>query len=58
MRIKDPVIREAYNKMCAEYHRDKYANDPDYKRRKIEANKKWLDNNRDKWNAENVVATL
>jgi len=50
MRIEDPVIRKAYNKMHADYQRGRYANDPDYKRRKIEANRKWMDRNRENWN--------
>jgi len=50
MKIKDPVLREAYNKAQSEYQRNRYANDPDYKRRKIESNKRWLDKNREKWN--------
>ena len=51
MKIEDPVLREAYNKMHREYQRGRYANDADYKQRKLEANKRWLERNRDKWNA-------
>ena len=50
MKIEDPVIRKAYNKMHAEYQKGRYANDPDYKKRKLEANARWLDKNRAKWN--------
>jgi len=50
MKIEDPVIREAYNKMHREYQKDRYKNDPDYKKRKLEANSKWLDKNREQWN--------
>jgi len=50
MPIEDPVIREAYNKMRREQVKERYKNDPEFRRKCYEATKKWREKNRKKYN--------
>jgi len=49
MRIDDPVLREAYNAYMREYRKKRYHSDPEYKKKVLESNKRWIRNNKEKW---------
>ena len=51
MRIDDPVLKKAYNRYMREYRRKRYHSDPEYKKKVLESNKKWIKNNKEKWMA-------
>lgn len=45
----DPELKRIYNKIMADYIRNKYQNDPDFRKKKLEYNRQWRKDNPDKW---------
>lgn len=49
-RIKDPVLREAYNEHHRDYQRRRYHRDPEFRKKRLEAVKKWRKKHRKEYN--------
>lgn len=49
-RITDPVLREAYNKMCRDYMRERYHRDPEFRKKRLDAVKEWRETHRKEYN--------
>lgn len=50
MKIQDPVLRAEYNRVMREYCKEKYDTDPEYKKKRLEANRRWRQKFPEKWN--------